>query len=510
MKRWEIFLAVAGIACLLFGANSIRRGMQLVSRSDTVIAAGGCRTPVTILTTVGMQPDGAAILYHGLSANRRIMQPLGRQFAMSGLRVYLFDLPGHGDSTDAYSFAHAEHCAEAATESLAASGQIDPKKTIYVGHSMGGALAIRSADRDPVAATIAISPGPLIMPQRMPANLLVFSAQFDLGLLKQVAHDLAQVAGGTRIQPEDFVQLRAFELERTPHATHTSLLANPHVIALSTTWAAEAIHPDAADVRTSAGTPKPPDPASTGSALGLLGLFFLFPFCASLAAKLAGMHRAEIDDPRPSRWLAIVEVAAAALASVLILTQVMPLRFIHLLHADYLASLLFLMGVALLVMNGRDAAASYSFRLERLIGTAALGFAMILAIGGWLNWQIDDAWLNAPRWWRFGVLFPFLWIYSYAEEVVLGPVGIRGRRVLRFGIFLLFRLEVWGACAFAVYKLASGEVLIVILFTFLAIFSILQRLATDALRLRTGSATAAATFGAILSCWFIAAVFPLT
>jgi len=103
-----------------------------------------------------------------------------------------------------------------------------------------------------------------------------------------------------------------------------------------------------------------------------------------------------------------------------------------------------------------------------------------------------------------------MWIYCFAEEVVLGPVRIGKRRALRFGIFLLFRLELWIACAIAFYSLGSSQVLMVILFAFLAQFSILQRLATDALRLRTGSAMAAALFNAILASWFIAAVFPLT
>lgn len=510
MKRWEWILAVAGLACIFFGVRSIRLGVRGVSRQDTVIAAAGCHTPVTILAPEDMQPEGSAIIFHGLSANRRLMQPLGRDVALSGLRVYLFDLAGHGDNTDAFTFARAGECADATVEALAGSGQIDAKTTIYIGHSMGGALAIRSADRDPMAATVAISPGPMILPQRMPANLLVFSAQFDLGLLKRQAERLAQAAGGTRTQPEDFSQQRAFELDRVPHATHTSLLMNPRVIVRTITWAAEAIHPGVVDVNASIERPLPPDRAASGSALGLLGLFFLFPSCASAAAKFAGMHRAELDDPRPSCPLAVTEVAVAAIVGVLILTQFVPLRFIHLLCAEYLASLLFLMGVILIILNWHDAVASYSFRLPRVIGTVALGFLTILAIGGWLNWQLDDAWLNGPRWLRFAGLFPFLWIYSYAEEVMLGPVGIRGRRAWRFLIFLLLRLEVWGACAFAVYKLSSGQVLVVILFTFLAIFSILQRLATDALRLRTGSATAAASFSAILACWFLAAVFPLT
>jgi hypothetical protein len=56
----------------------------------------------------------------------------------------------------------------------------------------------------------------------------------------------------------------------------------------------------------------------------------------------------------------------------------------------------------------------------------------------------------------------------------------------------------------------SGQALILLLVTALAIFSIFQRLGTDAVRQRTGSAPAAALFGAILGAWLIASVFPLT
>ena len=111
---------------------------------------------------------------------------------------------------------------------------------------------------------------------------------------------------------------------------------------------------------------------------------------------------------------------------------------------------------------------------------------------------------------RFAGILPFFWVYFFAEEVVLGPVRSGGARAKRFGVFLLLRLEIFLACALAYYTLASGQVLLVLLFVYLAIFSILQRLATDALRARTGAATAAALFGAILGCWFVASLFPLT
>jgi len=93
---------------------------------------------------------------------------------------------------------------------------------------------------------------------------------------------------------------------------------------------------------------------------------------------------------------------------------------------------------------------------------------------------------------------------------VLGPVDSGVRRALRFAMAIALRLEIWLVAVFAYYEFASGQVLIPLLVTALAVFSILQRLGTDALRRRTGSATAAALFGAILGAWLIASVFPLT
>ena len=247
-----------------------------------------------------------------------------------------------------------------------------------------------------------------------------------------------------------------------------------------------------------------------GAIIGFLGLLVLFPLAASLAAKIAPPSPAEAEAPHPSRALALAEGAAFAIAGVLILMLGTPLKFLHIYTGDYLVSLLLIVGALFLLLDRKGAAASLSFGLARQIAAAVLGFATILAFGAWLNWQLDDAWLNAPRWLRFAALLPFFWIYTYAEEVILGPVQKGKRRASRFAIFLLLRLELWAACAVAAYSLAGGQILIVILFTFLAAFSILQRLATDALRQRTGSVTAAALFGAILAAWFIAAVFPLT
>ncbi len=146
-----------------------------------------------------------------------------------------------------FTFPRAQLCATASGENLdSATASVDPRTTVLVGHSMGAAIAIRMADREPVLATIAISPAPMNLPLRMPANLLVFTAQYDIPLLAKEAKDLEGAAGGKRHAPEDFAQLRAFDLERIPFATHTSLLLDRRVAHRSELWAMRALFPNVA------------------------------------------------------------------------------------------------------------------------------------------------------------------------------------------------------------------------------------------------------------------------
>ena len=148
-KWWEMALAAGGIICLILGTMWIRSGELPEQR--IVLNAGGCHTPATILNPrITSEPPGTVIVLHGLSANRRIMTYLASEFAGHGLQVYTFDFPGHGDSTDAFSFAKSADCAAAAIASLSRDGRIDTTKTVLVGHSMGGAIAIGMADRKSV------------------------------------------------------------------------------------------------------------------------------------------------------------------------------------------------------------------------------------------------------------------------------------------------------------------------------------------------------------------------
>jgi pimeloyl-ACP methyl ester carboxylesterase len=513
MRRWEALLGTIGAILVLAGAYSARHASM--PKHAILLEEGGCHLPATILEPPpGVNAIGTAIFLHGLSANRRLMIYLGEDFAGHGFRSYLLDLPGHGDNTDRFTFARAEQCADVAVDSLGRGGEADPKTTILIGHSMGASIAIRMADRNPMTATIAISPAPMITPRRMPSNLLVFSARYDLPPLKSQAESLQKAAGGNRTAPDDFAERRAFELRDVPLATHTSLLLDRRLAQQSEQWAIRALVPNIAPdtlARNSATTYEAFNRRRlAGAIVGLLGLLLLFPVCATAVAKLSGPAAEHRSGTSPRYSLALAEGAVAALTAVLVLELFVPLKFLRLYAGDYLASMLLVVGLLFLALNWKAAKTRISPDRSAWIAAALLGLATILAVGGWLNWQVDDAWLDGPRWLRFAAIVPVASIFCFAEEVMLGPLYEGRRRAARAAVFLALRLELWLACVLAYYQLASGQMLIGILVASFAGFSLLQRLATDVLLARTGSATAAAVFGAILAAWFIAAVFPLT
>src|SRR5204862_7630023 len=121
----------------------------------------GCRMQTTIVEKPGTEAQCSVVLFHGISANKKIMAYLARGFAEQGLRVYVPDLAGHGRTPGPFSPARAEQCGEALLRELRTRGVIDAKSTILAGHSMGGAIAERVAARAPVAGLVAISPAPM-------------------------------------------------------------------------------------------------------------------------------------------------------------------------------------------------------------------------------------------------------------------------------------------------------------------------------------------------------------
>ena len=515
MKQREWAFAGLGLLLLLAGAVLSRRGE--VSAAQTVVEAGGCRLPLTILQPSSGDFAGSAVVFHGISANRGLMDIYGEQLASAGIRVFLPDLPGHGDNTQPFSFEHVDKCATLLVLHLQSTGEISPFSTLLAGHSMGGAIAIRIADHFPAAGTLAISPAPMIptlrvpagllffsLPARLPGNLLVlrgglepeFATEGDRALIK-IANE-GRLGSGLR---SDSLIGRPAQFALIPRATHTGILFDPSMWGQSAAWARDTLH-------LLPGRRLKVHAPALGGLFGLAGIFLLFPVVAALVTK---WRVPVVRDAHtiPPIWKVLAHSVAAFALAVLVLRFWVPLRPVRILMGDYLASFLLLCGLYLLLVFRGPAKKVLALNATSLLIGGILSFALLLGAGAWLNWRLDDAWMNAARWARFVPLTFACLPYFAAEEVAIGPPG-RERMWARYLLVAALRALAGAILVLAFLLLHSGQLLIILLAVFLALISVFQRLGMDSVRRCTGSAAAAAVFGAILAAWFLAAVLPLT
>ena len=502
MKSRGAVRAIAGIllcACGFLLARSTSYHQRIF-----LIDAGGCRLETAILEPASGETHGSVVLLHGLSANKKLMSYLAQGFVAQGLRVFVPDLPGHGRTQGPFSPARAEECTEALVRELLLRGRITPKQTILAGHSMGGAIAVRVAARIPVAGVIAISPAPMkpsseaqpemliyTNPPPLPENSLVISGGWELKSMRHSAAELqASRNDGTTT------------LEVIPGATHVSLLLDPRTVRASQEWTARLLG-------LNANLAGPSRLGFLGALLGFAGILLIAgPFLREVAGN-NGMKRAADAGAGPGAWRAMLEVAAVCLAAVVLLHFAGPLHMVFLFEGDYLATFLWLAGFGLVLLHVKELRGALATSGGLIFGAALAGFVILLLITAWFDLTVSESWLTAARWARFPVLLILLLPYHAAEEILLGPVAKRsGWKRLAMG--LSFRALAWLVLLMAIFYLHSGEVLLALLAPYMAFFNLFQRTGADCVREATGSAAAAAVFGAILQAGFCLVIFPIT
>lgn len=504
MSRKPVWQALAGIAFLIVGALWTYAGARGYTEKRVNAVAGACRVDMTIIQKREIPAQvnaGAVVLFHGLAANKYIMRYLARSFAELGLTVYVPDLPGHGRTAGPFTSEKAEDCGRSLLRGLSARGLIVPDRTILAGHSMGGAIALRLAPEFRPAGVIALSPAPMkaahgvtpekLLFQNLPAllpNTLITAGQFEPKGLAANAEDL--VAGIT----DPTIQFHAL-----PGQSHVSVLFSPGVAGMSQAWAARVLNMS--------------NPAQLpsllylgGGVLGFVGILLLSgPFLRELAAEVPKEAAGDSQAPGTLRFL--VEMVVVSFLAISALRYFIPLRALHLFEGDYLASFFLLAGVALLLLHPKLAIRKLAAKPGALVGAVEGGVILHLLVTGWFDLTVTGSWLTLQRWERFPLFFFASFLFLYALEILLGPVSEPRKRL---GIDYLAILLAWLVLVFGTFVLHSGQILVVLLMPYFALFFLFMRLGARLVRLRTDSPTAAAIFGAILLAGFSLVLFPVS
>ncbi len=480
MKSVSAYRAIAGV--LLCAAGAWLAIPTAYQEQIYFINAGGCRLATTILEKPGATTQGSVVLFHGVSANKKMMSYLAQGFAEQGLRVFAPDFPGHGRSPGPFSPARAEQCGEALVRELLSRGAISADRTIFAGHSMGGAIAVRIASRLPVGGLITISPAPMRAthgvspekllfsdPPQLPPHSLVITGSLELESMRRNAADLAASRNdGTTKYLE------------IPGATHVSLLFSSSAMRAAQEWSAQILQ-------------LPPTPTLpshrplVGALAGFAGLLLLAgPFLREAVGK-APPENLPATGANAGVVRLFLEFGVGSILVVLLLRMWVPLKVIGLFQGDYLASFLLILGLALAAAHWNTLRTALSSSPREMISAAFAGLVLLLLVTAWLDLTFYEAWLTPMKWARFPFLVAVLLPYHFAEETLLGPPQA-GKVWPRIGLVLSLRLITWGALMAGVLSVHSGEILLGLLAVYMALFNLIQTGAVHIVHKGTGSA----------------------
>jgi pimeloyl-ACP methyl ester carboxylesterase len=516
-RRW--IRAVAAI--LLCAVGFLLARAPLFRETTVIVDAGGCRLVTDVVDAGEDDAQGYVILFHGLAANKKIMSFLAQGFALEGLRVFVPDLPGHGRTQGPFSFERAESCGDAFVKQMIGRGAVDPKRTILAGHSMGGAIAVKVAARVPVAGVIAISPAPMVPKYGIEKSMLIFADPPPVP-----PHTLV-ISGGLeprsmRDSAKDYLSgenAATGRYETISLATHAGLLVRANVVAESQRWVALVLGID--------GSVKiPPKSPLWGGVAGLIGIFLLAgpfvrealgknslvsaPQTASGSSASAPPYDTIAVRKQSMSVRVVAEFVAFAFVAILILKAWNPFGFVHLFEGDYFVGFLLIAGVGLLAAQYKKVATLWESNWKHLLGAAFAAVVVPLLIYSWLDLTLTEAWMTSSRWLRFPVVLLLALPFHLAEELALGPAMRTRLSKTRLAYALGLRALMWGVLLIGIVGFHNGEILLALLAPYFAVFCLFQRTGMDVVRSSTGSALAAAIFGAILLAGFSVVVFPIS
>jgi uncharacterized protein len=187
----------------------------------------------------------AVLVCNGNGGDRSMRADLAAALTRLGLAVLLFDYRGYGGNPGSPTEAGLAADARAALAYLAGRPEVDPARVVYLGESLGAAVALRLATERPPAALVLRSPfASLVEVGRrhypvLPVSLLLRDRYDSAALAGRLAAPLLVVAGGRdRIVPASHSRRlfaaapepkRLVVLEGADHNDH-DLLAGPRLV----------------------------------------------------------------------------------------------------------------------------------------------------------------------------------------------------------------------------------------------------------------------------------------
>jgi fermentation-respiration switch protein FrsA (DUF1100 family) len=172
--------------------------------------ADGVRLGGWFLAAPVEKPAGTVLVFNGNAGNRAYRAGLARALAAEGFAVLLWDYRGYGGNAGRPGERGLIEDARAVRDWLAGRPDVDPARVVYLGESLGSAVAVALAVEAPPAALVLRSPFASLtdVARRhypfLPVGRLLKDRFDSVGRIPAVSAPLIVVVGsGDRIVPPD-------------------------------------------------------------------------------------------------------------------------------------------------------------------------------------------------------------------------------------------------------------------------------------------------------------------
>ena len=396
-------LALAALGLALAALWQLER-----ARAGVVIEEVAVGTTPATLYRPRVPGAPVAVVAHGFSGSRQMMEAFSLTLARSGIAALAYDLRGHGRNSVPMTGEVASldgvtaRLVEEARAVMAAARTLDGvgPPVALLGHSMATDVIVRAAEAEGIRTAVAVSMYSEAVTATRPERLLAISGARE-GRLREVA-----LAAARRVDPaaEEGETVRAGGVVRravaAPRVGHVGVLWSPAALGEARDWiAAGAARP--------AGGPV----ARTGPWIAaLLGavLALSWPLARLLPARGSARREVPLGAGRLAVALALPALAAVA-AALAVPTAVIALR-----GADGLAAFLLVLGAGQLALLRR-----WGLRPGRpdAVGSAALlAWAAVFAIA--LDRYGASFVPTGPRWAFGALLLPGAVLTVLADSVL--------------------------------------------------------------------------------------------
>src|SRR5262245_48569517 len=443
------------------------------------------------------------------------MRQIAGEVARWGCDCYLIDLPGHGDSTERFSFQAASSATDEAVRDLLPKGTVLNSASaplVVIGHSFGARVALGSVRNHPqIAAVIALSPAAEFVTPIANVPLLIVTGEFDFPFVRRGAEFLYEQATGIQLSRMDRpgrweTSTTSNRLVVLPWTDHSQTLFKAGSLREIKLWLAK-ISPAISEA------PFSPKQYMSRLVLGLLhcslSLVIWFPLVA-LVGDLVMPEKTvpsflSTDVSVKGFELVLPYAFGASLATVSFL-WVNPWRRLGLMGGDYLSGFLFATGM--LGFAGVRREWEVPADTWRALFCSVIAW-LILALGcwPWITVQFVHLGINPGRLWRFPwIALSVLPFFALDEHVCRRLLqGLSATRMVMFHLSTRFVLAIAVLTGF--FVLRSGQFLLVLLLPGLLMTSFFAWSMTTWIHRKTGSALASALFSALTTGWFFTVFF---